>query len=112
MSFKPITPYDIVYYPGHSFPETHPIRLATMAAYYGMEPAPVNCCRLLELGCGVGDNLIPMAHLYPQSSFVGIDSSAHAIECGQKNLTVLGLRNIDLVHQDIMDFCQEHQRFD
>src|SRR3954451_17011966 len=112
MSFKALTPYDIVYYPGHSFPETHPIRLATMGNFYGMESAPVNCCRLLELGCGVGDNLIPMAQLYPQSSFVGIDSSAHAIESGQTNVTMLGLRNIDLVHRDIMDFRQDDQTFD
>ena len=41
--------------------QTHPDRLATIALLYGMAPRPVDRCRVLELGCGDGSNLIPMA---------------------------------------------------
>ena len=112
MSFETLTPYDVVYYPGHSFPETHPDRLATMASYYGLESAPIDRCRILELGCGVGDNLIPIAHVYPATQFVGVDLSAHAIERGQKNIAALGLKNIELHNRDIMEIGQDGQIFD
>lgn len=112
MSFETLTPYDVVYYPGHSFPETHPDRLATMASYYGLELAPIDRCRILELGCGVGDNLIPIAHVYPATQFVGVDLSAHAIERGQKNIAALGLKNIELHNRDIMEIGQDGQIFD
>jgi len=47
--------------------------LSTIATLFGMNPAPVEHCRVLELGCGNGGNLIPMAFGLPQSEFVGID---------------------------------------
>ncbi|MGY4331776.1 tRNA G46 methylase TrmB [Bradyrhizobium sp. LB7.2] len=92
------TPYDEVYYPGHVYGLTHPNHLATMAAVYGMQPAPVERCRVLELGCGVGGNLLPMAFQYPNSEFVGVDLSGVTIERGQQNVATLGLENIKLLH--------------
>ncbi|MET1046125.1 MAG: hypothetical protein ABWX70_05415, partial [Hyphomicrobium sp.] len=53
--------YDVVRYPGSPFPQTHPGRLATVASLHGMTPAPPARCRMLELGCAEGANLIPMA---------------------------------------------------
>ena len=41
--------------------QTHPDRLAAMAQLFGMRPAPVTACRVLELGCGDGANPIPAA---------------------------------------------------
>src|SRR6478736_4402157 len=49
-------PYDAVAYPGHSFSQTHPARLATIAHFHGMAPAPMAAMRVLELGCGRGGN--------------------------------------------------------
>ena len=31
------------------------------AALHGLEPAPIARCRVLELGCSAGANLLPMA---------------------------------------------------
>src|ERR1700747_1490797 len=97
------TPYDDVYYPGHVYGLTHPNHLATIATVYGMQPAPVGHCRVLELGCGVGGNLLPMAFHYPDSEFVGVDLSAVAIAQGQRSVAALGLSNIRLLNRDIMD---------
>ncbi|OSI33161.1 hypothetical protein BST65_03115 [Bradyrhizobium canariense] len=106
------TPYDEVYYPGHVYGLTHPNHLATMAAVYGMQPAPVERCRVLELGCGVGGNLLPMAFQYPNSEFVGVDLSGVTIERGQNNVATLGLENIKLLHCDIMNVDASFGRFD
>jgi hypothetical protein len=44
--------YDKVLYPSYTRIQTHPDRLATIATLFGMTPAPVERCRMLELGCG------------------------------------------------------------
>jgi SAM-dependent methyltransferase len=106
------TPYDDVFYPGHVYGHTHPNRLATIASLYGMAPVPVARCRVLELGCGVGGNLVPMAFQNPRSEFVGIDLSGATIERGQRNVEALGLSNIKLLNCDIMDFDAALGQFD
>ncbi|MGJ4942365.1 methyltransferase regulatory domain-containing protein [Bradyrhizobium sp. HKCCYLS1011] len=106
------TPYDEVYYPGHVYGLTHPNHLATVAAVYGMQPAPVERCRVLELGCGVGGNLLPMAFQYPCSEFIGVDLSGVTIERGQRNIATLGLSNIKLLHCDIMNVDAGFGQFD
>lgn len=104
--------YDSVVYPGRPFRQSHPDRLATLASLYGMTPAPVPSCSVLELGCGSGRNLIPMAYQYPESHFLGVDLSRGAVETGVGAIGELGLRNIQLRHLDIMDVTGDLGRFD
>jgi len=66
---------DLVPYESNPFSQTHPNRLAAVGALFGMRPIAVGKCRVLELGCAAGGNLIPMAVQYPESRFVGIDLS-------------------------------------
>jgi SAM-dependent methyltransferase len=106
------TPYDVVMYPGRAYHEAHPDRLSTMAALYGMSPAPAARCRVLELGCGFGGNLIPMAYQYPDSEFLGIDLGREAIETGGRSVAALALSNIELRHADILEFTAEPASFD
>src|SRR5437773_5405900 len=65
--------YDAVLYPSYTHPQTHPDRLSVIGTLFGLRPAPVEQCRVLELGCGNGTNLAPMAWGLPRSEFVGID---------------------------------------
>ncbi len=58
---------------------------------------------MLDIGCGDGANLIPMAVAYPQASFVGFDLSANAIARGQQLIDQLGLGNIRLEVRDVME---------
>jgi SAM-dependent methyltransferase len=106
------TLYDEVRYPARSFEYTHPNRLATIAALYGMTPAPIPNCRVLELGCGVGGNIVPMAYQNPKSQFVGIDLSGDAVSAGQKRIDALALRNISLHHLDILEVGDQLGSFD
>jgi len=106
------TAYDRISYPGHPFVETHPDRLATLGALFGMSPTPLDACRVLELGCGDGANLLPVAFQWPGSEFVGLDLSEHAIARGNALIARLGLKNIVLRACDIMDVDAQFGTFD
>ncbi len=104
--------YDELPYSDRAFVLAHPDRLAVVGALYGVSAAPVDECAVLELGCGLGGNLIPMAAVLPKSRFVGIDLSARQIEQGQAVVDRLGLENVELRRQDLMDFSAGEGRFD
>jgi methyltransferase-like protein/SAM-dependent methyltransferase len=106
------TAYDEIPYPGSAFTQTHPDRLAVMAILFGMAPAPVARCRVLEIGCGDGGNLIPMAFGLPESSFTGVDLAESAIARGQELIERLGLHNIRLRHLNLMDIDSGFPEFD
>jgi methyltransferase-like protein/SAM-dependent methyltransferase len=106
------TVYDEVLYPSSPFAQTHPDRLATLAILFGMDPAPLPRCRVLEVGCGNGENLIPMAFQYPAAEFLGIDAAGIAILAGNQEIATLGLENLRLQHRDIMETGPELGTFD
>jgi SAM-dependent methyltransferase len=93
--------YDEVPYPAIVFPQTNPERLATVGRFFGMRTADPRKCRLLELGCGSGSNLLSMAHLFPESEFVGVDLSRVQIEDATNAMQDLHLQNISFIHADI-----------
>ncbi len=104
--------YDVVPYSSHPYPQSHPDHLATMAQLFGMKPAPVTECRVLELGCAAGGNIVPMAAQLPGSRFVGVDLSKKQIEDGQQTLAALSLNNIELKHASILDIDKSWGEFD
>jgi methyltransferase-like protein len=90
------TLYDQVPYPSGLYPQTHPDRLATNAILFGMHPPAVERCRVLELGCNDGTNLIALAYALPGSQFIGIDLAGEPIARGQQLIEELKLDNITL----------------
>lgn len=104
-------PYDQVLYEGLPFEQTHPDRLATIARLFGMTPAPIEACRVLELGCGDGGNLIPLAYTLPGSVFVGIDAGGVGIAKGCEIVRRMGLSNLELLHLDLLQ-ADSLDRFD
>ncbi|MBI5879545.1 MAG: class I SAM-dependent methyltransferase [Chloroflexi bacterium] len=93
--------YDDMPYPSRAKPETRPAHMGALAVLHGMQPAPAESCRVLELGCSDGGNLIPLAYAYPHSTFVGVDLGAGQIAQGAHFADELGLRNVTLQHADI-----------
>jgi 2-polyprenyl-3-methyl-5-hydroxy-6-metoxy-1,4-benzoquinol methylase len=106
------TRYDQVLYPSYTHPQTHPDRLCVIARLLGMSPAPVEKCRVLELGCGNGTNLLPMAWSLPSSSFVGVDLASRPIETGQAHARELGLSNLRLAAADLASIDSTWGEFD
>jgi len=109
---KPTTIYDAVAYPGHPYAQTHPDHLAVLAKLHGMTPASADRCRVLELACGDGANLIPMALTLPESEFLGIDLASAPILRGRERIARLGLCNIRLEDMDLVNFAQDAGPFD
>jgi SAM-dependent methyltransferase len=112
--FMPTEPtsYDVVAYPSCTHAQTHPDRMAVIGTLLGLSPAGVQRCRVLELGCGNGNNLVPMASGFPESEFVGIDLAAQPIIWGQGMIRELGLANVRLVQGDLMEIGKDWGRFD
>lgn len=104
--------YDEILYPGDARSQTHPDRLATIAALHGMEAAPPDACRVLEIGCGDGSNLIPMAFWLPGSRFAGVDLAVRPIEEARGNASALGLGNIELHSADLREIGASFGQFD
>lgn len=100
--------YDEVPYPGYPFAQTHPDRLSTLATIFGLRPAPVTRCRVLELGCGDGANLIPMAFSLPESEFTGVDLAAQPVAAGRARAAELELHNLEL---RCLDLCAVDRGF-
>lgn len=104
--------YDEIPYGDHFFPYTHPIHLATLAKIYGIEAPDVERCRVLELGCAEGGNLLPMALELPDAQFVGIDLSPRQIADGQAVVRRLGLHNLNLRALSITEVDESFGEFD
>jgi SAM-dependent methyltransferase len=98
-------------YPGYPYAQTHPDRLATLATLFGLEPR-LDRCRVLELGCGDGTNLVSMALSLPRASFVGVDAARAAVERGRALVAELGLGNVDLEAETLEQFEPSPESFD
>jgi SAM-dependent methyltransferase len=77
-----------------------------------MEAAPVANCRVLELGCGSGGNLIPLAYYLPRSRFTGIDLAAQPIEAARRMAAALALGNLELRAGDLRELASDDGEFD
>lgn len=78
------------------FPLSHPAKTGALARLFALQSPDPSCCRVLEIACGSGGNLLPMAALYPEASLVGIDASPLRVEEGLERIFSLGLRNVEL----------------
>ena len=87
--------YDALPYPGHPFPQSHPGRMAAQAVLRGLAPPAVETARVLELGCGDGGNLVPMALGLARATFLGIDRNEAALVRARELAAALELTNIE-----------------
>jgi hypothetical protein len=92
--------------------QTHPDRLASVATLFGMTPAPVTACRVLEIGGGSGGNLIPMAYYLPASRFTVVDLAQEAVAEGRRAAAELALPNLELIAMDLREIGPALGEFD
>ncbi|HTQ59799.1 MAG TPA: class I SAM-dependent methyltransferase [Candidatus Solibacter sp.] len=106
------SPYDTAPYPNLAFSQTHPDRLAVLATLFGMNPPALERCRVLELACGDGSNLLPMAYGLPGSEFVGVDLATKPVALAQRRIRRIGLINIRIEAMDLMEIGPRFGKFD
>jgi len=104
--------YDEIPYPSDPFRQTHPSAVATIATLLGMQPTPVDRCRVLEIGSASGGNLVPMALEFPESKFMGIDLSSRQIAAAKETVSVLGLQNVEFKAMNVMEIEPDFGQFD
>ena len=104
MDYQPLDhEYDAVPYAFLTHRRTHPNYLAVMGSILGMSPAAPENSRVLEVGCAMGGNIIPMAYSLPESEFLGIDYSNKQVQFGRDAIHSLGLENIKMECLDIVE---------
>lgn len=104
--------YDQVVYESHPFANSHPEHLYTIGKLFDLNPVHFRHARVLELGCASGGNIIPHAQNYPEAEFLGIDLSSVQINQGLQVISTLGLKNIRLETQSILDMSAADGLFD
>lgn len=104
--------YNEVTYESMPFYFTHPAQLFTLGHLFKLGPPPIENARILELGCAAGGNIIPIAYHYPQAEVVGIDLAQKQVDIGLKQIHELGLTNITLKQQSILEFPESAGKFD
>jgi SAM-dependent methyltransferase len=86
--------------------------MAAVATVLGMTPPAVEHCRVLEVGCSDGGNLIPMALTLPGARFLGCDLAGTAVAAGRETIAALGLANVELLECDLAQLDPAHGGFD
>lgn len=79
-----------------SDPMLSPEHIAAMTSLYGFESAPTNTARVLVLGCGRGDSLLPFALTNPDAQVIGIDIDTGIIQQGELLRQTAGAHNVQL----------------
>jgi SAM-dependent methyltransferase len=93
--------YDALPYDTRPSRATHPDRLLAVARWHGLAPRDAATVRVLELGCGTGWNVLPMAAGLPDASFVGLDTSQVQVDMGRAHAEALGLDHLELRCADL-----------
>nr|MDQ2970130.1 methyltransferase regulatory domain-containing protein [Acidobacteriota bacterium] len=104
--------YDEIPYQSYAIAYTHPDRLATIGALFRVDAPDPARCRVLELGCARGDNVMAMATTLPAASFLGVDGSARQIAEGERRRTRAGLDNVRLLAADFTVVPEDLGEFD
>ena len=104
--------YDAYLYVGRPCGNSHPAHLATIAALVGHDAPDPATARVLEIGCGDGGNLVPMAAAMPRASFVGIDLSSLGIGEARAFAGALALANVAFHYADLRDLPADLGPFD
>lgn len=104
--------YNAVAYVGQPARTTHPYHLAAIGTLLGLDVPAVTTSRVLELGCGDGANLVPMAAALPGATFTGCDFAERAIGIARRGAGVLALANCRFLQADLRDLPADLGSFD
>lgn len=96
-------PYDELPYRSLPIEWTAPERLALASLLHGGPRQTLDTYRVLELGCGDGANLLPLAYYRRNATFVGVDGARSQIDVANTGKFALALSNIDFIYADFLN---------
>ncbi len=94
-------PYDEFPYEGLPIEWSAPERLSLASLLHGGPRPRREGYRVLELGCGNGSNLLPLAYYRRHATFVGLDRARGRIDLAKERAASLGLDNIEFIPADL-----------
>ena len=112
MSNLTLDSYDDLPYESLPLPDTHPDYLRAIARLYGVQAAPAESCRVLELGCAGGGNMLPLAWYQPSCQVVGVELAQRHVQEANALITELNLSNAQVLHRSITDPIDDLGEFD
>ncbi len=99
-------PYDELPYRTIPTEWAAPEHLALASMLHGGPRQALDSYRVLELGCGNGANLLPLAFYRRNATFVGVDGAQSQIEVANERKLALGLVNIEFINTDFLAAAQ------
>ena len=97
-------PYDELIYRSYPIEWTAPERLALTSLLHGGPRMQLEGpYRVLELGCGNGTNLLPLAFYRRHATFVGVDGARSQIEVAIDRAAAVDVPNVTFIHCDLVD---------
>ncbi len=94
-------PYDELPYQSFPIEWTAPEQLVLTSLLHGGPRPPLDAYSVLELGCGDGTNLLPLAYYRRHANFVGVDGASSQIELANTRKSSLQLSNLSYFCADI-----------
>ena len=92
--------------------DAHIRNLEAIATLFGMQPKPVDKCRVLQIGAGSGGHLLPQAADYPQSEFVGVEASQAKVSVGSQICEDIAVKNVSLKRVKLQEIDASWGEFD
>lgn len=62
--------------------------------------------RVLDIGCTIGHNVVPLALAYPETEFIAIDTAAASLRYGHARAQALGATNITFIQHNGEDLSR------
>ncbi|MFF7056958.1 methyltransferase domain-containing protein [Achromobacter spanius] len=112
MSYPAFSHRQAVAEPGRLAPSHSPAHLRATAHLYGVETVPLERARVLALGCGTGEGLLPFALAYPSAQAVGVDASEALIAQGTAAAQGMEVTNLALYVGQATDLGAQLGLFD
>ncbi len=99
-------------YPVMSHPSADPLIHWLEARRCGVEAINPRASNILEIGCGTGFHLTSLANRWPESTFVGIDSSTVSIRQAEARAKRVGFKNLRFIPAAIEDLEPQNTKYD
>lgn len=69
--------------------------------------------RILDIGCGLGHNVLPIAAAFPDAEVIAVDAGAPMLRYGLARAKSMGIENVTFMQADVSDLSQfESESFD